>query len=75
MRLVIKQSGRFTYLYAVKGYRADEGISTTKVVEKEENKNIIAEYNPKAYIQKGEQHSVDVDIYQDTLSRFETFIS
>lgn len=75
MKLVIKQSGRFTYLYAVKGYRTDEGKSTTKVVEKEENKNIIAEYNPKAYIQKGEQHSVDVDIYQDTLSRFETFIS
>lgn len=75
MRLVIKQSGRFTYLYAVKGYRTDEGKSTTKVVEKEENKNIIVEYNPKAYIQKGEQHSVDVDIYQDTLSRLETFIS
>ena len=34
MRLVIKQSGRFTYLYAIKGYRTDDGKSTTKVVEK-----------------------------------------
>ena len=34
MRLVVKQSGRFTYLYAIKGYRTDEGKSTTKVVEK-----------------------------------------
>ena len=89
MRLVIKQSGRFTYLYAIKGYRTDEGKSTTKVVEKfgtveelreklggedpiewararvaemtaiekEENKNVVVEYNPKAYIQKGEQRS------------------
>ena len=34
MRLVVKQSGRFTYLYAIKGYRTEEGKSTTKVVEK-----------------------------------------
>lgn len=34
MRLVIKQSGRFTYLYAIKGYRTDDGKSTTKVVRK-----------------------------------------
>lgn len=34
MRLVCKQSGRFTYLYAIKGYRTDDGKSTTKVVEK-----------------------------------------
>lgn len=34
MRLVIKQSGRFTYLYAIKGYHTDERKSTTKVVEK-----------------------------------------
>ena len=34
MRLVIKQSGRFTYLYAIKGYRTEEGKSTTKVVKK-----------------------------------------
>ena len=24
MRLVVKQSGRFTYLYAIKGYRTDK---------------------------------------------------
>ena len=34
MRLIVKQSGRFTYLYAIKSYRTDEGKSTTKVVEK-----------------------------------------
>ena len=34
MRLVAKQSGRFTYLYAIKGYRTDDGKSTTKVVKK-----------------------------------------
>ena len=34
MRLVTKQSGRFTYLYAIKGYRTDDGKSTTKVVKK-----------------------------------------
>ena len=89
MRLLIKQSGRFTYLYAIKGYRTDEGKSTTKVVEKfgtgeelreklggedpiewarasvaemtaiekEETKNRVVEYNPQAYIQKGERRS------------------
>lgn len=89
MRLVVKQSGRFTYLYAIKGYRTDDGKSTTKVVEKfgtveelreklngadpiewararvaemtaiekEENKRVVVEYDPKAYIQKGEQRS------------------
>ena len=89
MRLVVKQSGRFTYLYAIKGYRTEEGKSTTKVVEKfgtveelrerlggedpiewararvaemtaaekEENQNVVVGYNPKAYIQKGEQRS------------------
>lgn len=89
MRLVVKQSGRFTYLYAIKGYRTDEGKSTTKVVEKfgtveelreklggedpiewararvaemtasekEENQKVVVEYNPKAYIPKGEQRS------------------
>jgi len=30
--LKIKKSGRFTYLYAVKGYRDDRGVSTSKVV-------------------------------------------
>ena len=34
MRLSIRKSGRFTYLYAIKGYRTDNGKSTTKVVEK-----------------------------------------
>lgn len=34
MKLNIKKSGRFTYLYAVKSYRNDAGKSTTKVVEK-----------------------------------------
>ena len=34
MRLSIRKSGRFTYLYAIKGYRAEDGKSTTKVVEK-----------------------------------------
>lgn len=34
MRLSIRQSGRFTYLYAIKGYRTDDGKSTTKVVKK-----------------------------------------
>ena len=89
MRLVTKQSGRFTYLYAIKGYRTDDGKSTTKVVEKfgtveelreklngadpiewararvaemtalekEENKKVVVEYDPKAYIQEGEQRS------------------
>ena len=34
MKLSIKKSGRFTYLYAVKGYRDDRGFSTSKVVRK-----------------------------------------
>lgn len=34
MKLNIKKSGRFTYLYAVKSYRDHNGKSTTKVVEK-----------------------------------------
>ena len=29
-----KKSGRFTYLYAIKSYRTEDGKSTTKVVEK-----------------------------------------
>ena len=89
MRLVVKQSGRFTYLYAIKGYRTDDGKSTTKVVEKfgtieelrekmpgidpvewarervaemtakekEEDKKVIIEYNPRESIAKGEQRS------------------
>ena len=89
MRLVVKQSGRFTYLYAIKGYRTDDGKSTTKVVEKfgtieelreklpgidpvewarervaemtakekEEDKKVIIEYDPRLSIVKGEQRS------------------
>ena len=34
MRLSIRKSGRFTYLYAIKEYRTDNGKSTTRVVEK-----------------------------------------
>ncbi|GHU91214.1 transposase [Bacteroidia bacterium] len=34
MKLSIKKSGRFTYLYAVKGYRDERGVSTSKVVRK-----------------------------------------
>ena len=34
MRLVQKKSGRFTYLYAIKSYRTEDGKSTTKVVGK-----------------------------------------
>lgn len=34
MKLNIKKSGRFTYLYAAKSYRDHNGKSTTKVVEK-----------------------------------------
>lgn len=34
MRLVKKKSWRFTYLYAIKSYRTDDGKSTSKVVEK-----------------------------------------
>ena len=87
MRLVVKQSGRFTYLYAIKGYRTDDGKSTTKVVEKfgtieelreklpgidpvewarervaemtakekEEDKKVMIEYDPRLSIVKGEQ--------------------
>ena len=89
MRLVVKQSGRFTYLYAIKGYRTDDGKSTTKVVEKfgtieelreklqgadpvgwarervaemtakekEEDKKVIIECDPRVSIAKGEQRS------------------
>ena len=61
MRLVIKQSGRFTYLYAIEGYRTDDGKSTTKVVEKfgtvEELSEKLDGADLKAYIQKGEQRS------------------
>ena len=50
MRLVIKQSGRFTYLYAIKGYRTDDGKSTTKVVRKfgtvEELRDQLGEEDP-----------------------------
>ena len=34
MRLVIKQSGRFAYLYSIKGFRTHDRNSTTKVVAK-----------------------------------------
>ena len=34
MKLSVKKSGRLTYLYAVKGYRDDKGVSTSKVVKK-----------------------------------------
>ncbi|MBQ7749926.1 MAG: hypothetical protein IJR77_01725, partial [Bacteroidales bacterium] len=89
MRLVVKQSGRFTYLYAIKGYRTDDGKSTTKVVEKfgtieelreklqgadpvewarervaemtakekEEDKKVIIECDPRVSIANGEQRS------------------
>ena len=89
MRLVVKQSGRFTYLYAIKGYRTDDGKSTTKVVEKfgtieelreklqgadpvewarervaemtakekEEDKKVLIECDPRVSIPKGEQRS------------------
>lgn len=89
MRLISKQSGRFTYLYAIKGYRTEDGKSTTKVVkkfgtieelrdklngedpidwakaqvaemtalEREENKCVLIECNPKTLIPKGEQRN------------------
>ncbi|MDD7133878.1 MAG: hypothetical protein PUH74_05585, partial [Bacteroidales bacterium] len=89
MTLQLKKSGSYTYLYAIKSFRKEDGKCTTKVVEKfgtveelreklggedpvewararvaemtaiekEENKNVVVEYNPKAYIQKGEQRS------------------
>lgn len=50
MKLSIKKSGRFTYLYAVKGYRDDRGVSTSKVVRKfgtvEELKDILNGEDP-----------------------------
>ena len=61
MRLVINQSGRFTHLYAIEGYRTDDGKSTTKLVEKfgtvEELSEKLDGADLKAYIQKGEQRS------------------
>ena len=85
----LKKSGNYTYLYALKSFRKEDGKCTTKVVEKfgtveelreklngedpiewararvaemtaiekEENKRVVVEYDPKAYIQKGEQRS------------------
>lgn len=89
MTLQLKKSGSYTYLYAIKSFRKEDGRCTTKVVEKfgtaeelreklggedpiewararvaemtaaekEESQNVVVEYNPKAYIQKGEQRS------------------
>jgi len=89
MRLVVKPSGRFTYLYAIKGYRTEDGKSTTKVVrkfgtieelreqlgdinpiewakeqiaemtaaEKEANKKVLIECDPKLLISHGERRS------------------
>ena len=89
MTLQLKKSGNYTYLYAIKSFRKEDGKCTTKVVEKfgtveelrkklngedpiewararvaemtaiekEENKRVVVEYDPKAYIQKGEQRS------------------
>ena len=89
MTLQLKKSGSYTYLYAIKSFRKEDGRCTTKVVEKfgtveelreklggedpiewararvaemtaaekEENQNVVVEYNPKAYIQKGERRS------------------
>ena len=89
MTLQLKKSGNYTYLYAIKSFRKEDGKCTTKVVEKfgtveelreklngadpiewararvaemtaiekEENKSVVVEYDPKAYIQKGEQRS------------------
>ena len=89
MTLQLKKSGNYTYLYALKSFRKEDGKCTTKVVEKfgtveelreklngedpiewararvaemtaiekEENKRVVVEYAPKAYIQKGEQRS------------------
>ena len=89
MTLQLKKSGSYTYLYAIKSFRKEDGRCTTKVVEKfgtveelreklggedpiewararvaemtaaekEENQNVVVEYNPKAYIQRGEQRS------------------
>ena len=87
MTLQLKQSGNYTYLYAIKSYRKEDGKCTTKVVhrfgtveelreklngedpiewakakvaemtaiEKDENKRVIIDCNPKALITKGEQ--------------------
>jgi len=89
MTLQLKKSGNYTYLYAIKSFRKEDGKCTTKVVEKfgtveelreklngadpiewararvaemtaiekEENKRVVVEYDPRAYIQKGEQRS------------------
>lgn len=89
MTLQLKKSGNYTYLYALKSFRKEDGKCTTKVVEKfgtveelreklngedpiewararvaemtaiekEDNKRVVVEYDPKAYIQKGEQRS------------------
>lgn len=89
MTLQLKKSGNYTYLYALKSFRKEDGKCTTKVVEKfgtveelreklngedpiewararvaemtaiekEENKRVVVEYDPKSYIQKGEQRS------------------
>lgn len=89
MTLQLKKSGSYTYLYAIKSFRKEDGRCTTKVVEKfgtveelreklggedpiewararvaemtaaekEESQNVVVEYDPKAYIQNGEQRS------------------
>ena len=62
MTLQLKKSGNFTYLYALKSFRKEDGKCTTKVaemtaLEKEENKKVVVEYDSKAYIQSGEQRS------------------
>lgn len=89
MTLQLKKSGNYTYLYALKSFRKEDGKCTTKVVEKfgtveelreklngedpiewararvvemtalekEENKRVVVEYDPRAYIQSGEQRS------------------
>ena len=55
MKLSIKKSGRFTYLYAVKGYRDDRGVSTSKIVKKfgtvEELKDKLNGEEPVAWAQ------------------------
>ena len=80
MTLQLKKSGSYTYLYAIKSFRKEDGRCTTKVVEKfgtveelreklggedpiewararvaemtdaekEENQNVVVEYNPKS---------------------------
>ena len=93
MTLQIKKSGNYTYLYAIKSFRKEDGKCTTKVVEKfgtveelreklngadpiewararvaemtaiekEENKRVVVEYDPKAYIRKGEQRFIKAE--------------